>query len=148
MQCECLQTKYQVGGTHMHVLEPKEKRFYASVALGVSALSNCPIGKGAAIVHGGSLISCGYGRLIVPGGRWEVSAVQDAIFKARDINLEGSFLFMTGFPSEEDIKITVAVGLTTIYFLGDVNDRESAELLNALSSQDGPPVLEIIQLKV
>lgn len=68
-------------------------------------------------------------------GPWEVSAIYDAIFKARDLNLLGAVLFSSNFPKVEDIKLVVAVGIKKILFNGPVDDTDTAKMLNTLTEE-------------
>ena len=75
----------------------------------------------------------------------EVSAVQDALYASRDVDLTGAVLFASYFPSLEDLKLIVATGVSTIYFFGEINDANSVSLINNLASSSIP--LEIIKLE-
>ena len=63
-----------------------------------------------------------------------MSAAADALFGVRDLDLHGTCLFLTHFPKIEDMKMILAVGVGTLYFFGNVNDPESIDLANSLSS--------------
>jgi deoxycytidylate deaminase len=76
---------------------------------------------------------------------WEVSAILDALYGSRENNLEGTSLFSTIFPSLEDMKMILSVGISSVYFFGNVTDVTSVELVNA--SADNSIPLELIQLQ-
>ena len=76
---------------------------------------------------------------------WEVSAILDALFGARDRDLTGTVLFSTKFPSIDDIKMIAAVGVITVYFFGDVNDAGAVALANAMT--DCSISLELVKLQ-
>ena len=80
--------------------------------------------------------------MIIKEKPWEISAISDAIMKSRDMNMAGSTLFSSHFPCLNDLILTTAVGITEIYFAGDVDCQESADFLNSA------PWVKITQLKV
>ena len=109
-------------------------------------MSKLPPGRGAVLVLGGGLVAIGSNRLIIPEGRWEVSAVQDAMFRAsRGVAVDGATMFLSCFPSAEDVKLMAAVGVGRVYFFGLTNDGEAADMLNGL--EEGGSGIEMIQLE-
>jgi deoxycytidylate deaminase len=127
------------------MLSIEEKRFYANTAWGASSLSSCPTKCGAVIARGDGLISSGYNRRLLKDKNWEISAIYDAILKARDIDLSRCTLFSTYFPSIDDLKLIVATGISTIYFFGIIDNQETVSLINNLNKESIP--LELIHLK-
>ncbi len=122
-----------------------EKGFFANTARGASRLSTCPIQRGAALIDGGQIQSAGHNRRIVKDKEWEISAIYDVIFSCCNKDLTGYALFSTCFPSLDDMKLIVSVGITYIYFFGKSDDLEAIELLNNLPKNRIP--LEIIHLE-
>jgi len=60
--------------------------------------------------------------------------------------LEDTSLFSTYFPTIDDLKTIVSVGITSIYYLGEAEDKaEIKHFLNKLSEKSIP--LEIIHLE-
>jgi hypothetical protein len=90
------------------------------------------------------MASTGRSRPIIKGKKWEISAVYDAIFQARDIDITGGVLFSSCFPNLEDFKLIVASGIDTVYFCGKIDKPDAVELLNTLP--DAKISLEIIQI--
>jgi hypothetical protein len=81
----------------------------------------------------------GFNRRIVPSiESYQISAIFDAIFAARDIDLSGTAIFSTNFPEVEDIKLIVATGIKTLYFYGKIDNAESTNLLNNLDKNINP----------
>jgi deoxycytidylate deaminase len=128
------------------MLTDEEKRFFADTARGASNLSSCPVKRGAVLTRGHKILSTGHNRRIIPEKEWETSAVFDAIFSARDVDLTGSFIFTTHFPDIEDTKLIITTGITYIYFFGSIPTLGDpvVELLNSLNSES--ILLEICQL--
>jgi hypothetical protein len=67
------------------------------------------------------------------------------LYGARDRDLKGSILFSTKFPSLDDTKMIASVGVSTVYFFGEVNDAGSVALVNAMADNHIP--LELIRLQ-
>jgi len=74
-----------------------------------------------------------------------VSAIYDAIFAARAIDISGCTLFSTHFPNLDDVKLIVATGVTSVYFFGLITDQNAVTLINNLKDASIP--LELIALK-
>jgi len=127
------------------MLTKNEKGFFADTAWGASRLSTCSERRGAVLVSGRSLQATGHNRKILKDKDWEISAIYDVIFSCRHINLTGFILFSTCFPSFNDMKLIISVGISTIYFCGNVDDIEAVELTNGLPKNNIS--LEIINLK-
>ena len=126
------------------MLTEEEKKFFINTALGVCRLSKCPIQQGAVLIRGSRILSHGFNRKIIADKEWEISAIYDAIFSARDSDLTGTDLFSTYFPSLEEMKLIIAVGIKTFRFLGKITHPETVQLLNSLP---GPPKsIEIIKI--
>jgi deoxycytidylate deaminase len=126
------------------MLEDKEKGFYTETAIGASKLSGCLPRQGALLIQDRRILAHGYNKKIITGEEWEMSAIYDAVFASRNEKLEGTTLFTTYFPTIEDLKLIVAVGITSLYFMGNINDAKAVKLLNNLKSESIP--LEITQL--
>ena len=124
------------------MLTPEEKRFFADIALGASRLSRCDTQKGAVLINGRQIQSYGFNRKIM---NWEISAIYDAIFGAKDVNMSNFVLFSNYFPHLNDMILIVSVGITIIYFFGDITDTEAVKFANGLKDESIP--LEIINLK-
>ena len=79
-------------------------------------------------------------------GSWEISAIYDAIFGARSENLNGTTLFCNYFPSIDDLKLIVSVGIISINIPGAIIDidPEVIKLLNEINAEE--IALEIVQL--
>jgi deoxycytidylate deaminase len=73
-----------------------------------------------------------------------VSAVYDAIFSARDVNLSEAVIFTSYFPSTNDLILIISTGITSIYYQGEM-DLSSRDFIDSLPEASIP--LEIIQLK-
>jgi deoxycytidylate deaminase len=82
---------------------------------------------------------------LIKGEKWEVSAVYDTMFAARDVDLSGSDLFCSYFPTVDDLKLIISVGIKNLYFLGKIDDKESVSLLNSFDKSR--KILEVIQLE-
>lgn len=91
------------------------------------------------------MIAVGYNRKIVKGKSWEISAIYDALFSARQEDLTDCIIFSTIFPNLDDMKLMIAVGISSLYFFGEPGDLEVVELMNELPKNLIP--LEIIHLK-
>jgi len=74
-----------------------------------------------------------------------MSAIFDAIFSTRDVNLKGTIIFSSYFPDINDMKLIVATGISMVYFYGEINNSETVEFLNSIESNHFP--LEIFQLE-
>ena len=130
------------------MLTNEAKRFFADTARGASKLSGCPTKHGAILVGGFSILSYGINRRIIKDSdnpAWEVSAILDALFGARDRDLTGTILFSTKFPSLEDIRMIAAVRVSTVYFFGEVNDAGAVALANSMVDCSIP--LELVKLQ-
>ena len=119
-----------------------EKRFFINTAKLSSGRSSCNIKSGAVLTRGTRLLSTGYGRKLLKD--FEISAIYDAIFQARDNDLTEGTLFSTYFPDKDDLKLIIATGISEIYFFGAVNP-ETTILINNLTKEGIP--LRLIQLK-
>jgi len=75
-----------------------------------------------------------------------VSAIYDAIFSARDIDLTGSMIFSTYFPSLDEMKLILAVGISDLYFTGKIDHPDTVYLLNSL--ENSPNRLETHKLEL
>lgn len=91
------------------------------------------------------MASVGHNRKIIKSRQWEISAIYDAIFSARHEDLSGSTLFSTCFPNFDDMKLIIAVGVSTLCFFGPEGDLDTIDLINELPKNKIP--LEIIRLK-
>ena len=128
------------------MLTTQEKKFFADTAWGVSELSACSKGrKGAVIVRDRKIASTGYNRRIITERDWEVSAIYDAIFSVKHEDMTEQILFSTYFPSFDDVKLIVSVGITSIYWFGETDNIQAVELLNFLPKNSIP--LKITHLK-
>jgi deoxycytidylate deaminase len=129
------------------MLRPEEKSFFIYVAAGASNLSECSDKRGAVIVRDRRLLAYGYNRKLTTKDTWEISAIYDAIFGTYSENLENTNIFCTYFPSVEDIKLIVSVGVYSIYFMGVITEADSGavRMVNQLNSEHIP--LEIVQLQ-
>jgi len=74
-----------------------------------------------------------------------MSAIFDAIFSARDVDLTDTAIFSTYFPDINDIKLIIATGVSKVYFYGKIDNPETVELMNSLVTNLIP--LEIFQLE-
>jgi hypothetical protein len=126
-------------------ISQEEKKFFADNAWGASKLSTCTIRRGASLIRGNRIISTGYNRLIIKDKKWEISAIYDAVFSARDLDLTGTSLFSTHFPNTNDVILLISVGVSTLYFFGGTNDHSAVELINNLTGAS--ILLEIIHLE-
>lgn len=79
------------------------------------------------------------------GCDYEISAIFDAVFAARDIDISGTAIFTTYFPALSDLILIISTGITSVYFFGEIRDPKTVELTNKLAENLIP--LEIIQLK-
>jgi len=114
--------------------------------MSVSGLSSLGERRGAVLVKEGKLLSVGYNRRIIAEEKdTEISAIYDAIFSSRDINLEGSYIFSSYFPEKEDLKLMVVTGVQKVYFLGKIDDQETTKLAGILIKKAIP--LDFIQLE-
>lgn len=106
--------------------------FFADTADRACRLSECPVPKGAVLARGSKVLSYGINRRL---SEWETSAIYDAIFSAHDKDLTGTAIFSTCFPSLDDMKLIVATGISSIYYLGEVTDMDAARLVNSLNEK-------------
>jgi hypothetical protein len=60
------------------------------------------------------------------------------------VSLVGTVLFSTYFPSLNDMILVVSVGITSVYFMGEVDDTSAVDLINS-TKENGIP-LEMIKL--
>lgn len=127
------------------MLTKKEKRFFADIAWGASALSICEPGRGAALINGRQVQSYGFNKKIIKNKKWEISAIYDTVFGAKDIDMSNFILFSTYFPSLDDMILIVSVGISSVHFFGKITDMEAVEFTNSLKDDSIP--LEIIQLE-
>jgi deoxycytidylate deaminase len=127
------------------MLTETEKSVFAGLTLGNKELSGCPIKQGAVLVQNHRILSHGYNRRIIKDKEWEVSAIYDTLFGARNLDLTGSSIFSTYFPSLDELKLIIAAGIISLYFFGEVQNIESVKLLNALPEASIP--LEIVRLQ-
>ena len=130
------------------MLTPETKRFFADIAKGASKLSGCAQKHGAVLIRGLDILSYGINRKVIKDSNnpdWEVSAILDALYGSRDKDISGAILFSTKFPSVEDMKMIAAVGISSIYFFGEVNDAGSVALVNAMADSHIP--LELVKLQ-
>jgi len=77
---------------------------------------------------------------------WEISAIHDTLFGARDRDMTNSILFSTHFPPLEEMILIASVGITVIYFFGKITDIKTVEFVNSMTDSKIP--LEIINLKI
>ena len=127
------------------MLNAEEKRFFADTARGAAGLSRCARPSGAVLVKGKRILSYGYGRKIIKDKEWEVTAAADALFGARDLDISGAILFSSRFPSLEDFKMLVFLGVVAVYFFGDTDDAGAVVFANALADSCIP--LELVKLE-
>jgi len=127
------------------MLTKGEKSFFLRTARGAGELSGSNIKGGAVLVKGKKLLSTGCNKIIVKGHKWEMSAIFDAIFSARDVDLTDTAIFSTYFPDINDIKLIIATGVSKVYFYGKIDNPETVELMNSLVTNLIP--LEIFQLE-
>lgn len=125
------------------MLTDEEKRFFCNTALGAKNLSRSKTPQGALVVKGRQIQSFGYSRQVVTKRDYEISAIYDAIFGARDVNLAGAVVFSTYFPSLNDTILIVSMGIPRIYFTGNIEDKSAIDLINHLKDDSIP--LEIIK---
>jgi hypothetical protein len=128
-------------------LSDREKQFYSNMAKGSALLSFCGFQRGAVLITTGRNATHGYNRPLIKGVKIdgqdiEVSAIYDAIFSSRDLDLNGSTVFSTHFPTVDDLKLMVSVGVNTIYFFGQINDAHTVMVLNEMAG-----VMTVIQLQ-
>jgi len=130
----------------MSDLESGEKIFFIKSAIGAGELSECEPGHGATIARHKQILSFGFNKKIVENEQWEISAIQAVILNCKEAHLEDTSLFSTYFPTIDDLKTIVSVGITSIYYLGEAEDKaEIKHFLNKLSEKSIP--LEIIHLE-
>jgi deoxycytidylate deaminase len=61
------------------------------------------------------------------------------------VSLVGAVLFSTYFPSLNDTILILSVGISTVYFMGNIDDTSAVDLINCLKENDIP--LEMIKLE-
>lgn len=105
----------------------------------------CEPKRGAALINGRQIQSYGFNKKVIKGKKWEISAIYDVLFGTKDIDMSGFILFSTYFPSLDDMILIVAVGISTVYFFGEVVDVSTVEFTNNL--KEGSISLEMIHLK-
>lgn len=127
------------------MLNSKQKKFYADIAWGASELSKCDFKQGCLLARGGFILAYGYNKKIVESKEYEISAIYNAAFNARESSLNGATIFSTYFPSIDDMKIIISCGISTVYFFGVINDPHAVEIANRTVQENIP--LELIQLK-
>lgn len=127
------------------MLTKTEKRFFADTTWGAAELSVCDPRRGAILINGRQIQSYGFNKKIIKDKKWEMSAIYDVIFGARSVDMAGFILFSTYFPSIDDMILIVSVGITSIYFFGEIKDSKSVLFTNSL--KDGSIPLEIINLE-
>ena len=60
------------------------------------------------------------------------------------MSLVGAVIFSTYFPSLNDMVLILAVGITTVYFMGNISDTKTVDLIN--STKENGISLEMIKL--
>ena len=124
------------------MLTKEKKRFFANIALITGELSTGKLQEGAIVVKEDEILSYGYRKKII-SDEYEISAIQNAIIKAPK-NILNALIFTSYLPNIEDFKILISAGFHSLFFLGELNNSETAKFLNknkALMS------LEIIRLE-
>lgn len=127
------------------MLTKEEKQFFFDTAKRARKLSNCNESNGAILIQGKRILAHGYNRRIIKDKDWEISAIYDAIFGARDIDISGSTIFSSYFPTIDDMKLILVTGISTVYFSGEISNNSTIELINCLP--EAGISLELIQLK-
>lgn len=61
------------------------------------------------------------------------------------MSLVGAVIFSTYFPSLNDMVLILAVGITTVYFMGNISDTKTVDLIN--STKENGISLEMIKLE-
>lgn len=61
------------------------------------------------------------------------------------MSLVGAVIFSTYFPSLNDMVLIIAVGITTVYFMGNISDTKTVDLIN--STKENGISLEMIKLE-
>jgi deoxycytidylate deaminase len=61
------------------------------------------------------------------------------------VSLVGAVIFSTYFPSLNDMVLILAVGITTVYFMGNISDTKTVDLIN--STKENGISLEMIKLE-
>lgn len=126
------------------MLGAQEKSFFIYTAIGARELSGCDIKQGAVLIQDRKLLAYGFNKKIIKEEKWEISAIYDAIFGSRTESLIDATLFCTFFPSVDDIKLMVSVGIASLYLIGETGDAEAVYFINKLNAGGIP--LEIILL--
>ena len=122
-----------------------EKSFFADVTWGASRLSACDPKKGAVLINGHQIQSYGFNKSIIKNREWEISAIYDTLFGSTNINMSNFVLFTTCFPCLNEMVLIISVGISTIYFFGEITDVNSVKFVNSLKDAHIP--LEIIKLE-
>ena len=122
-----------------------ETAFFIHVAVGARGLSGCGKQQGAVLVRDHRILSYGFSRKVIKGEKWEISAIYDALFGVHHENLTGTALYCTQFPSVEDVVLMVCTSVSRLYFLGQIDNPETVNFINALHKASIP--LEIVQLQ-
>lgn len=60
--------------------------------------------------------------------------------------MKGATVVCTKFPSQDDMKILMAHGISRLYFFGPIEDTDTVKLVNAYSERY-PKRLEIVKLE-
>ena len=120
---------------------PEEKEFYATVAWGASNLSTCKQKHGAVIV-GNATLFYGYNKTLTE--IHEKSAIMMVIHRALAVegNIDGCALFTTQFPNVADMKMIIEVGISYVYFFGNIDDPDTVRLINETGA------VEMVQLEM
>jgi len=95
-------------------------------------------------VDGRQIQSYGFNKKVIKNKKWEVSAIHDAVFGAKDADMSNFILFSTYFPYLDEMILVVSVGIKSVYFFGKVTDVKTVEFVNSLKDDSIP--LEMIQL--
>jgi hypothetical protein len=61
------------------------------------------------------------------------------------VSLAGSVIFSTYFPSLSDMVLILAVGVLTVYFMGEISDTKTVDLINC--TKENGISLEMIKLE-
>jgi len=127
------------------MLGDQEKSFFIQTALRSAELSGCVCKQGSVLVQDRKILSYGFNKRVLKGINHEISAIYDTIFGSRTENLVNSTLFCSYFPSVNDLTLMVSVGVTSVYFTGDIKDPEAVHFMNKLHEEDIP--LLVIKMK-
>ena len=127
------------------MLTDPEKTIFAGLALSIRELSGCPDKQGAVLVQHHRVLAHGHNRRIIKDKEWEVSAIYDALYGARSLDIAGAILYSTYYPTLDEFKMIIATGIITLYFFGEPQNADTIKLLNALPAASIP--LEIVRLQ-